>query len=112
MFVKLSVTLALCLSFASALSITAPSTVEVGGSAELHLGIEAGDPSYIQLKLIGDNVNMVLETDEPVAETMYASIPSHISEGYYVIDAVDPETGSCRNSDNEYAESNVFYMEA
>ena len=74
--------LALCLSFVSALTITAPSTVKVGGSAELQVGIEDGDPTDVQLVLIGESVYMILETDVPVAETMYASIPYHISEGW------------------------------
>jgi hypothetical protein len=56
----------------------APATAEVGGSAILHVYIAAGDPTNIQLLLIGPDINMVLATDEPVNATMYASIPDRI----------------------------------
>lgn len=81
----MSSALALCLSFVSALDITAPVEVYAGASVALNLGIDINDPSYIGLSLVGDDVYVELVADVAVASTIHVDIPENIFSGWVFI---------------------------
>ena len=69
--------LALCISFASALRLYVPDTVDTGSYEAINATIEEGDPDSINLVLVWPHGsdNATLASNVSVALTMYVDIP-------------------------------------
>ncbi|KAN0074579.1 hypothetical protein V8E55_011628 [Tylopilus felleus] len=90
MFAKLSA-LALCLSFASALNITAPKVIIVGKSTPIEISADSSDPDRIDMFLhpAGVSSSTWYSYDDDVLvhdrETIHVTITSEVLVGTYSI---------------------------